>query len=181
MAAQRLVDILLSELHQPVAGAQAMGVQGRVTAAHADGMHLVHILGHGHQSGHRAERLAKIVHVQSGSYHPDTGRGQLPAHVNYPVVEELGLVYAHHVHIPRQISSSVLPENIEPQMTSIQPGFFAYSENIFLLLSFERMLPSRHPDCKINILSLLLIFETVENSKRDQYAPFQTNVRRTGN
>ena len=32
------------------------------------------------------------------------------------------------------ISSSVLPENIEPQITSIEPAFFALSKNISLLL-----------------------------------------------
>ena len=32
------------------------------------------------------------------------------------------------------INSSVFPENIEPQITSIHPDFFVFSENIFVFL-----------------------------------------------
>ena len=32
------------------------------------------------------------------------------------------------------MSSSVLPENMEPQITSMQPDFFVFSENISLYL-----------------------------------------------
>ena len=35
-----------------------------------------------------------------------------------------------------RINSSVLPENIEPQMTSIQPGVFAFSINIICFYNF---------------------------------------------
>ena len=41
---------------------------------------------------------------------------------------------ANWARLSRRISSSVLPENIEPQMTSMLPDFFVFSKNISLTL-----------------------------------------------
>jgi hypothetical protein len=43
---------------------------------------------------------------------------------------------ANSARFRRRISSSVLPENIEPHITSIQPFWLAFSKNILLLLCF---------------------------------------------
>ena len=49
--------------------------------------------------GHRAERFAKVVRIQAGDDHADTPVGQFLAYADDAVVEELGFVDAHHLHI----------------------------------------------------------------------------------
>ena len=65
-------------------------------------MHLGHLVGNGAQRGHGAEGHALEVHVEPGHDDAHATVGQLVAHVHEPVVEKLGLVYAHHVNVCRE-------------------------------------------------------------------------------
>ena len=62
-------------------------------------MHLGHLVGHGTQRRDWAEGHSLEVHVQSGDDDAHAAVGQLVAHVDQALVEELGLVDAHHVDV----------------------------------------------------------------------------------
>ena len=72
---------------------------GEVAAAHADGVHLRHVFGRSHQRRHRAERPARVIHVESRDDHPHAVVGQLSADIDDAFVEELCLVDADHIDI----------------------------------------------------------------------------------
>jgi hypothetical protein len=96
--AQRLVFLLFTQQHPLVVGNGTVGDVRQVTAFHTDGMHLRHFVGDGTQGRYRSERHTFKVHVQSGNDDSHPAVGQFVAHVYQPFVEELGLVYAHHVY-----------------------------------------------------------------------------------
>lgn len=97
MAAERLVDILFSKLHQAVALRQAMRELGRTAALHADGMDFLDILGDSHQRRHRAERITEKISVKPGNNHPDSRIGKFLSHSHEFSVKELRLVHPDNI------------------------------------------------------------------------------------
>ena len=67
-----------------------------MTALHADGTALVHIVGERHQVGHRTERLAQIVHVKTGNDDTLALVNQFADNVEDVLFEKLCLVDGHH-------------------------------------------------------------------------------------
>ena len=65
-------------------------------------MCLRHIVGDGTEGGHRAERDAFVVHVESCDDHTDASVGQFVTHLHESHVEELGFVDAHHIAVRRE-------------------------------------------------------------------------------
>lgn len=97
MAAERLVDILFSKLHQAVALRQAMRELGRTAALHADGVNFLDILGDSHQRRHRAEGITEKISVKPGNNHPDSRIGKFLSHSNEFSVKELRLVHPDNI------------------------------------------------------------------------------------
>lgn len=97
MAAERLVDILFSKLHQAVALRQAMRELGRTAALHADGVDFLDILGDSHQRRHRAERITEKISVKPSNNHPDSRIGKFLSHSNEFSVKELRLVHPDNI------------------------------------------------------------------------------------
>lgn len=97
MAAERLVDILFSKLHQAVALRQAMRELGRTAALHADGVDFLDILGDSHQRRHRAEGITEKISVKPGNNHPDSRIGKFLSHSNEFSVKELRLVHPYNI------------------------------------------------------------------------------------
>ena len=97
MAAERLVDILFSKLHQAVALRQAMRELGRTAALHADGVDFLDILGDSHQRRHRAEGITEKISVKPGNNHPDSRIGKFLSHSNEFSVKELRLVHPDNI------------------------------------------------------------------------------------
>lgn len=77
----------------------------RASALHADGMHLLHILGHGHERRHRPERLPEKVHIQPGDDHSDTGIRERLRHFDERGVEKLGLVHSDDLSTLRKFKN----------------------------------------------------------------------------
>ena len=71
---------------------QALVAAGGVAADHADGLQLVHHLGHRHQLAHRAERLAPEVGVGAGQDHAHAAAREQGRHRHDVRIEELRLV-----------------------------------------------------------------------------------------
>ena len=99
MSAEGFVDIFFPQFHEFVALGKTMGIEGWVTAFHADCMNFVYILGHCHQSRHGTERFAHVIHIEARHNDSDTLFSQLFADVDDAVVEKLGLVYPHDIYI----------------------------------------------------------------------------------
>lgn len=97
MAAERLVDILFSKLHQAVALRQAMRELGRTAALHADGVDFLDILGDSHQRRHRAEGITEKISVKPGNNHPDSRIGKFLSHSHEFSVKELRLVHPYNI------------------------------------------------------------------------------------
>lgn len=97
MAAERLVNILFSELHQAVALRQAMRELGRTAALHADGVDFLDILGDSHQRRHRAEGITEKISVKPGNNHPDSRIGKFLSHSHEFSVKELRLVHPDNI------------------------------------------------------------------------------------
>ncbi len=97
MAAERLVDILFSKLHQAVALRQAMRELGRTAALHADGVNFLDILGDSHQRRHRSEGITEKISVKPGNNHPDSRIGKFLSHSNEFSVKELRLVHPDNI------------------------------------------------------------------------------------
>lgn len=97
MAAERLVDILFSKLHQAVALRQAMRELGRTAALHADGVDFLDILGDSHQRRHRAEGITEKISVKPGNNHPDSRIGKFLSHSHEFSVKELRLVHPDNI------------------------------------------------------------------------------------
>src|SRR5688572_10503817 len=97
-AAARLVRIGIADLHLVAAPGDALAVVGGRAAAHADRMHLVDVLGQRHDAGHRPERAAQVVLIQSGDQHSHAAVGEVANQPCQPIVEELRFVDAHYVH-----------------------------------------------------------------------------------
>lgn len=97
MAAERLVNILFSKLHQAVALRQAMRELGRTAALHADGVDFLDILGDSHQRRHRAEGITEKISVKPGNNHPDSRIGKFLSHSNEFSVKELRLVHPDNI------------------------------------------------------------------------------------
>ncbi len=134
---------------------------GRTSASDTDGMDFLDIFRYRHKSRHRTERLACEISVKTGaSSIPTTStsleRSSILAGESIGVdgmlcescdttwsseylMSTAGLYistfwFAKVALFNLLISSSVFPENIDPQITSIEPAFFAFSKNISLLL-----------------------------------------------
>ena len=71
----------------------------QIAATHADSVGLIHILGNSHQCGHRSERYALKVHIQTGTDNADTALGEFGADLHDAHVEELRLVDTYHVNV----------------------------------------------------------------------------------
>lgn len=97
MAAERLVDILFSKLHQAVALRQAMRELGRTAALHADGVNFLDILGDSHQRRHRSEGITEKISVKPGNNHPDSRIGKFLSHSHEFSVKELRLVHPDNI------------------------------------------------------------------------------------
>lgn len=102
MSANRFVAVLGSQQHLFFVGGQPVRVVGQVAAADANGVYFRHVFGRRHQRGHRAERIAQIVHIQPCHDDADSVVGQLAADIHQTVVEELRFVDADDIHIGRQ-------------------------------------------------------------------------------
>lgn len=105
MAAQWLIDVLLAQFNQAAALGKPVRKLRRTSALHADGMHLLHILGHGHERGHRPERLAEKIHVEPGDNHSDTGIRKALGHLDERGVEKLGLVHSDDLRPLREFKN----------------------------------------------------------------------------
>ena len=99
MAAERFVGVGFAQHDQMFVAGEAVRMLGEVAATDADGMYLRHILCRGHKVGHRTERLARIVHVETGHDHPYAAVGQLAADLHEALIEELRFVDSHHVDV----------------------------------------------------------------------------------
>lgn len=97
MAAERLVDILFSKLHQAVALRQAMRELGRTAALHADGVDFLDILGDSHQRRHRSKGITEKISVKPGNNHPDSRIGKFLSHSHEFSVKELRLVHPYNI------------------------------------------------------------------------------------
>lgn len=97
MAAERLVNILFSKLHQAVALRQAMRELGRTAALHADGVDFLDILGDSHQRRHRSEGITEKISVKPGNNHPDSRIGKFLSHSYEFSVKELRLVHPDNI------------------------------------------------------------------------------------
>ena len=62
-------------------------------------MHLLHILGHGHQSRDGPERHSHIVGVKPGHDDAHSPVSKFLTHIDKTLVEELGLVHPHDLHV----------------------------------------------------------------------------------
>ena len=122
MPAYRFIIVLFSQHHQFIIIRQTMGMMGQIPATDTDRMYFRHIFGHSHQIRHRPERFTGIIHIQPSDYYADTVICQCFTYRHYIRIKKLGF--------NRRINSSVLPENIEPQTTSIQPARLVLSKNI---------------------------------------------------
>ena len=101
LAAERLVDVGLTELDQLRAVGETVGVIGELAAFDADGVDLLDVLGDGHQERHRAERLAEVVGVKAGDDDAHAFIGKGLDDLDDAEIEELGLVDADHLDIVR--------------------------------------------------------------------------------
>ena len=63
------------------------------------GVHLVDELGEREERRHRTERPAHEVLIEPGDDHAHAAVGELGGEIDQPVVEELRLVDAHHLHV----------------------------------------------------------------------------------
>ena len=99
VAAEGLVNVFLAQEDEVVALAEAVRVVRERAAADADGVHLLHVLGDGHQARHGPEGLAEVVGVESGGDHAHAAVGQGLADFHEAFVEELRLVDADHFHV----------------------------------------------------------------------------------
>ena len=91
-----------AEQYAAVVVDNAMADVGQVSAFHADGVNLGHVVGDGTKCRHGTEGRAAEVHVQSGDDDADAPIGQFVAYVGQSHVEELRFVDAHHVDVRRQ-------------------------------------------------------------------------------
>ena len=96
-AATRLVR-RVADFDLRVAAGDALRVVRGAAAAHAHRVHLRHFLGHREQRGHRAERPALEILIESGGDDADAGVGELHADVDDSGVEELHFVDADDLH-----------------------------------------------------------------------------------
>jgi len=102
MAAAGLVALFFSEQDLGVIGNFAIGIHGWASTANTNGVYLCHMLCNGHQSRHRAERLAGKIHVQSGNNNTDPFIRQGIADFRQIVIEELRLIYPDDLRIGAQ-------------------------------------------------------------------------------
>ena len=99
VAAEGLVDVFLAEEDEVVALAEAVRVVRERAAADANGMHLLHVLGDGHQARHGPEGLAEVVGVEAGHDDAHAAVGEGLADFDEGLVEELRLVDADDLHL----------------------------------------------------------------------------------
>lgn len=99
LAAERLVHILFAEHHQFVAEGEPVGEIGEISAFHTDGVNFLHVFSYREQSGHRAERLSEIIHVQTCYYHAHSAVGELLHHFDKALIEELRLIDSYDLHV----------------------------------------------------------------------------------
>jgi hypothetical protein len=78
---------------------QALGPAGRGAADQAYRLEFIDLFGFGEQLGHRAERLAPEVQVQTGYNHPLARFGPFAAEIQQVGVKELGLVNGNNLGI----------------------------------------------------------------------------------
>ena len=78
-----------------------MGMIREISTLDADGVDLTDILSYSHQSGHRAERLSKIVRIETGDNHPDSAVCESLTHIDQFIIEELGFVDTYHIYVGR--------------------------------------------------------------------------------
>lgn len=76
---------------------------GKTAAFHAYCMYLLHILGDGHEHRDGTERYALVVGIEAGYYHTHSPVGKSLADLHEIVSEELGFIYAHHLHVRSDI------------------------------------------------------------------------------
>lgn len=99
LAAERLVDVLLTELDDSLAGGESVGVVGEIAALDANGVDLLDVLGDGHQARHRAERMAEEVGVEAGDDDSEALVGQYLDYLDDRVAEKLRLIDADHLDV----------------------------------------------------------------------------------
>ena len=80
LPAASLVDLVSADHDLIGASGQSLGEIGRVAAGHADGQLLGHVFGGAHQLGHRPEREAPVIEVETGDEQP-VGVGGHPVEV----------------------------------------------------------------------------------------------------
>ena len=95
---------------------------GKIAALHADGMDFLDVLGDCHETRDRTERLAHEVGVKTCHDDSFTLVCKCLGHL-----DEIFWL-ANCALFSLLMSSSVLPENIEPHITSMQPDFIGFSE-----------------------------------------------------
>src|SRR5438445_3057941 len=88
----------IADLHLRVAAGKALRVMRGAAASHADRVHLRDFFGNGEKRGHRTERPAHVVLIESGRDHADSGIGELHADVDDSGIEELHFVDADDLH-----------------------------------------------------------------------------------
>ena len=71
----------------------------KVAAFHTDGVDFLNLFRNGHKGRHRAEGIAKVIHIKARHYHAHSPVGKGLDHLHQGVVKKLGLVYAHYADI----------------------------------------------------------------------------------
>src|SRR5579859_5955001 len=102
MAAARLISLLFTQQELPCLRRLAVGIVGNVSTFDTNGMQLGYVFSFSQQVRHLAKRFSQVVHIKTGDDHPDATNRKLVADFRQSVVEELGLVDADDIDLPRQ-------------------------------------------------------------------------------
>ena len=102
-AAERLVDVFLTEDDEFLAGGQAVAVVGEVAAADTDRVDFLDIFRNGHETRYGTERLAEIVGVESGDDDTNAAVGERLADLNEAFIEKLRFIDADDLHVRRDV------------------------------------------------------------------------------
>ena len=99
VAAERLVDVGLSEDHKLVTLGKSMGVVCRASASYADCVYFLNVFRNSHERWHRTERLAEEVCVKTCDDHSDTAICEGLYNLYDRLVKELCLVDSNYLHV----------------------------------------------------------------------------------